>query len=469
MHRHGRSGAAEEARLTGTFTPVAHSACVTGDDLPEKRPGTPIVAGANALLARAWRAGLAQRPSLEPSAILGAARRIAGDPGPDDDGWRGRLAVLCEELEGEAGLTPLGRTIAHGQLVAALANRARARALWRRHPDVLSVPLSPPVVIVGQMRSGSTRMQRLLASDPRLAWTRFHESWNPLPRWRLPFDDRSLRARAALLAARALNPDFSAIHPTAASAPDEEIGFFSPSVFGAAFEAQWRVPAFARRCEADDAAPVYRAFRRLLQTVAWLRGEREVRPWVLKVPQFTQDLGSLLTAFPDARLVCLHRDPAAIVGSAASLMHSQMRVQSDAVSRDWIGAEALLKACLRAGRTAAARAHSAVPQVDVGYDALAADWRGEMERVYAMLGLPLLPEVAARMARFMAESRHRALARHRYALEDYGLEAARVRAAFAQAETEFAALSTARTLAVATSSSMPTPQIGSPFGPTHST
>lgn len=467
MHRHGRSGAAEKARLTGTSPSVARCTRVTGEALPEN----PRTARANALLERAWRSGWAQRPSLEPDALLAAARRSAGDPGPDDDGWRTRLDILCGALESEAGLTALGRTIAHGQLVAALANRARAQALWRQRPDILRTPIAAPVVIVGQMRSGSTRMQRLLACDPRLSWTRFHESWNPLPRWPMPapLDDRVLRGQAALLAARTLDPGFSAIHPTGVFAPDEEIGFFSPALFGAAFEAQWRVPSFARHCEEDDAVPVYRTFRRLLQTVACLRGGPEPRPWVLKVPQFTQDLDAMLQAFPDARLICLHRDPAAIVGSSASLMARQMQVQSERVDRRWIGSEALRKACLRAGRTATALRRSHAPRAHVEYRELDADWRTVMERVYALLGMPLLPEVARRMARFIACKRHRALARHRYALADYVLEAERVRSAFAQAEAEFAALNTARTLAVATSSSTPTPQIASPSGPTHST
>ncbi len=161
--------------------------------------------------------------------------------------WRDRLDRLTHALHTEAALSPLGTIIAYGQLVAALANRARMHALWKRHPEILSRPFRAPIIILGQMRSGSTRMQRLLACDPRLAHTRFFESWNPLPALRrsVPIDDRRLRAWLALRCARWLNPAFGTIHPTGTTQPDEEIGLHNISIFGSAFEAQWRIPSFA--------------------------------------------------------------------------------------------------------------------------------------------------------------------------------------------------------------------------------
>jgi hypothetical protein len=381
------------------------------------------IALANAALETAWRRGWLERPPLEPEALLARARAKTGlaDAG-DDIGWRERLDLLVEGLHADAALTGLGRTIAHGQLVAALANRLRMHALWRRHPDILDVPVPTPIIVLGQMRSGSTRMQRLLACDPRLAFTRFYESWNPVPTRVGGADDRYLRGWVALRCARWLSPEFDAIHPATTRQADEEIGFHNVSIFGSALEAQWRVPGFAAHGEAEDTVPIYREFRRLLQTVAWLRRDRTTRPWILKLPQMTQDLPAVLSAFPDARLVVLDREPDALVASAASLVHSQMRLQSEAVDPHWIGREWLRKVALRRHRMAAALAEANAPRVEVSYQAIGADWRGEMARVYAMLGLPLLPEVAARMARYLARPHHRRLDAHHYDLADFGLD-----------------------------------------------
>src|SRR5690606_7843070 len=119
-------------------------------------------------------------------------------------------------------------------------------------------------------------------------------------------------------------------------------GLLSFSFYGAQIEAQWRVPTFARFWEMQDKTWVYREFRQLLQTIAWQRGET-TRPWVLKAPQFMEDLESLLEVFPDARLICLRRDLGEVASSSASLVWNQMKLQSDTVDPRWIGAEWLHK------------------------------------------------------------------------------------------------------------------------------
>ena len=275
-------------------------------------------------------------------------------------------------------------------------------------------------------------MQRLLACDPRLTHTRFFESWNPLPGETPLIDDRRLRGWLALRVAGLLNPEFDAIHPTGTAAPDEETGLHNISIFGAAFEAQWRIPSFAKAGEAMDTRPVYHEFKRLLQTIAWQRREA-ARPWVLKMPQLTQDLAAVLDVVPDARLVCLERPATGLVASSASLAHSQMRVQSDRVDPRWIGREWLRKVALRERRMGEALATAAVPRVHVAFADMDRDWRGEMGRVYAMLGMPLTDDIEARMARYLARPKHRKLAAHRYSLAEYGLTAAQVEAAM-QAE-----------------------------------
>ncbi len=376
------------------------------------------------MLDRAWRRGWADRPSLDPAALVRkAAARADAMPDADAIGWRRRLDRLAEDLEHTAQLTALGRTVAHGQLVSALAARFRAHALWRRHPSIAEQPLPAPVVVVGQMRSGTTRMQRMLACDPRLTFTRFFESWNPLPARSTPGwpDERKLKGWAALAAARWLNPHFHAIHPTAWHAPDEEIGLHNLLLFGSAFEAQWRVPGYTAAVEADEATAVYAEFRRLLQTLAWLRGDRGDRPLIMKVPQFSQDLPALLRAFPDARLVCVHRDRDAVIASSASLVCNQMSLQSDAVDPLWIGREWRRKVALRERRLAAARGEARAPAVDVDYAAMSRDWRREMARVYAMLRLPLTAAVVARMDRYARATDASRTPPHRYDPGHFGL------------------------------------------------
>lgn len=396
------------------------------------------VALAGDLLEHAWARGWFQKPRLEPGALLTAARTMDGLANfGDEDGWRDRLDRLCTALHDEARLNALGTTIAYGQIVAALAARLRACALWHRYPEIAEVSITAPIVVVGQMRSGSTRMQRLLACDPRFTFTRFFESWNPLPRWpRLPIDDRRARGWLALRIAHGLNPKFGLIHPARTRQADEEIGLHNISLYGAAFEAQWRIPSFARHSETLDNRQIYAEFRHHLQTIRWLRKDRTDKPWILKLPQFSQDLDAVLKTFPGARIVVLHRDPVSVVGSSASLVHNQMSVQSDHVDTDWIGQEWLRKVNLRQQRTAAARARHDPPSVDIAFADMQADWRGEMQRVYEILACPLTPEVERRMVRFMRKRGHGKLRRHAYDITDYGLSEEQVRSVLGAGDQE---------------------------------
>ena len=381
---------------------------------------------ANRVLAAAWRSGVLPRPVLEASPLEAAALRFSRsrDFG-DEAGWRQPFERLLHSLREEADLNPLGLAMAHGQIVKALRERLRNQALWRAHPEILDRPMPAPIIILGQMRSGTTRLQRLLACDRRLSHTRLYESLIPAPIFAgtlLP-DLRRLGAGALLAVMRVLNPELGRIHPTGIGEPDEEFGHFSFSFGSAQFEAQWRVPAFARWWKEADRSWLYREFKALLQTNAWRRGDPADKPVLLKAPQFMQDLPAVLEAFPGARLVCLDRDLAEIVPSSASLVWHQMRIQSDTADPAWIGREWLRKTLLRRDvAEATRRARPDVPQIEVDYEAMNRDWRGEIERIYDFLDLKLTPELLARMTAYVETARGHL--GHRYSLEQFGLSPA---------------------------------------------
>jgi hypothetical protein len=277
----------------------------------------------------------------------------------------------------------------------------------------------PPIVILGQMRSGTTRLQRLLACDPRLAHTRMFESLMPIPRL-----GRRAQARAIHSLLGRLNPALAIIHPTSATAPEEEFGLFSFSFGSAQFEAQWRVPTFARWWEQRAKDGLYAEFRQLLATIAWSRGEKAQRRWVIKAPQFMQDLPALLDTFPGSAIFRLERDQAEIVSSSASLVWNQMRIQSDRADPYWIGKEWLRKTQLREAVATRTLATRKVAHLRLDYEAMNRDWRGEIRRAYDYLGMELPEAVIGRMANYLSKARgHHG---HVYSPAQFGLEQTRL-------------------------------------------
>lgn len=332
-----------------------------------------------------------------------------------DQSWREPFERLTAALREEAELNPLGRTMAHSQILHLLRMRMRAAQLHADADTAEDVLMPPPIIIVGQMRSGTTRVQRLLACDPRLAHTKAFETLTPLPS-----PARRLRAQAILAIVKFLNPETVRIHPTSARAPDEEFGWLAYGFGPAQFEAQWRVPSFSRWWERADKTSLYREFDRLLRINRWARREDPAKPNVLKVPQFCEDLPAILSVYPNARLIVLHRPVDEIVASSASLVWNHMRIQSDSVDKGWVGQEWQRKTLLRERALETFLANRGdVPVIHVDYDGMNRDWLAETRRIYAFLGLDLPQSQVHRMERWLQSSRSHL--GHRYSLDEFGL------------------------------------------------
>lgn len=352
---------------------------------------------ANRAIEWIWQNGLDEKPRLEPDYLWRIGSRgfgpedEAGGRQPEDIAdFRERLDRLCASLQEEARLNALGHTLAYGQLTAAIRKRHALGRLWRKRPELARTPIAPPIVVVGQMRSGTTRLHRLLAADPAHAGTRFCDAFDPLPN--RP-DWRPLKAAGALWIARRINPWLDGLHPFGATRPDEEIHWLSAALSPTAYEAQWRIPSYVRWSEARDAAPVYHEFARILRTDAATRGNND-RPRVLKCPQFSEDLSTMLAEFPGARLVLTERDIEAVLASGVSLISSQSAFQSDQRSLAAVETEWKRKLALRAARIEAA-APDGPPRVS--FQEIGADWRGTIARIYRQLGLELTEAALAAM------------------------------------------------------------------------
>lgn len=369
-----------------------------------------------------WDKGVTPKPPLEPDYLWQVGSR--GFEEQDESSlrdaaeiadFRERLDQLCAALRDEAGLNALGHTMAYGQLTSAIRKRHALGRTWRNDPSLAGSAIAPPIIVLGQMRAGTTRMHRLLAADPRHSGTRFCNSHDPVP---ARPDLRPLKAGAALAIARRLNPWLDTLHPFGATRIDEEIGWLAGAFSPATFEAQWHVPGFVGWSEAREADPVYAEFARILRTDAATMGDRH-RPRVLKCPQFAEDLPALLAQFPDARLVVTLRNPAEVLESSVSLVASQMAFQSDHTDLRRIEAEWQRKLALREARLEDALKEFRGPVARVEFDDLEADWRAEIARTYDALGLELTDAALQAMAREQRHSRDGAHRRHRAQLAGF--------------------------------------------------
>jgi len=395
------------------------------DDLAAPRLPLPV------RLANLAGAPLARRlVRLDPARLIAAARARERADDLGDRGFEEPLAVLCAALEEDAALSAAGRLLVRELLLGLLASRLRLEALLARRPELAAERVAAPLVVLGLPRTGTTHLHTLLSLHPALRTLPYWESLEPIPspRDRDPDAARRRRCQRACGLIDWMLPHLRAMHELAPQTPHEEIQLLAMDLRTMLFEVSYQVPAYAAWYRAHDQAPAYRYLARVLGVLQGLRGPRR---WALKSPQHLEQLPALLAAFPDARVVQLHRDPVEVTASFCTMIAYAQRMNGARVDPHALGAywssrvEGMLAASVRdRARLPADRF------LDVRFEELVADGAGTAERVLAFAGLEVDAATRAALARHQAERPRHAHGRIEYRLADVGLDAEERRAAF---------------------------------------
>jgi hypothetical protein len=401
------------------------SELVTSNDYahPRRPLGVRLLDGLGSLL------GYDQRP-LTREGLMKAARRQTGLSDFGDPFFVAALDTLLASINREAKLTSMGRIAQKERLLGLLVNRLRAEALFKAHPEILEQELLPPLVIAALQRTGTTMLHRLLAADPNarslIAW----EALNPAPiAGDVGDSKRRAKARRAERALAYIAPEFFAIHPVEADAPEEDILLLELSFMSQVAEATMHVPTYARWLEEQDATLAYRYLRRLLLLLQWQRGGRH---WVLKTPHHLEFLDVLMKVFPRAKVIQTHRDPLKTMGSFCSMVAHGRGVFSQSVDASELAEHWVRKLRRVLERSMAARADApAGVFLDVAYADLIQDPEAQVRRIYAFAGLDYGSEVHEAVQATRERNKRHKYGKHAYHLEDFGLDRAGIDAEFA--------------------------------------
>ncbi len=343
------------------------------------------------------------------------------------------LRLLVDDLASpEAGLTGEGNYFQRSQVKSALVGRLLTQARFAEFPAYAEVPIERPLFVVGLPRTGTTALHRLLSADPRhqgleLWLTEFPQPRPPRATW--ASDPVFSAMQAAFSEHHIANPEFMGIHYMDATSVEECWRLLRQTGKSIGFESLANVPRYSAWLAGQDWTDAYQRHRANLQLIGL--NDQEKR-WVLKNPSHLAALDALMAVYPDALVVCTHRDPATSVASACSLSAEATAGHSTTFVGETIG-RTQLEMLSRSWRsfTAARARYDEAQFVDVDYQAFVSDPVGTTRGIYQAFGLDWTPETSAAVAAIDAESRQGGRRpAHRYDLGDYGLTADEVRAAF---------------------------------------
>lgn len=274
---------------------------------------------------------LEDRWPFDPERLMASAREQTGlaDFGPEY--FRPALDMICKSAREDLDLNPVGHRNLWFQIHDHLVQRLRFVDLWTRHPEILDERIEKPIFIVGLPRSGTTFIHQLLAQDDQMRVVPFWEQIGPLPDHDpaiRPPDDEPMkdRARKNVEGLKTHAPGLLEMHQLAWDMPEEEIYLLGPAFASMAYEWVYIMPQYAAFYAAQDHTEGYRFFRQILQALQWIRGGGR---WLLKAPQHMEQIGPLLTVFPDALYVETLRDPVTAATSNASLSCYGQRIRTD--------------------------------------------------------------------------------------------------------------------------------------------
>lgn len=364
---------------------------------------------------------------FDPEDILAVARERSGLDDFGDDSFREPMDRLLEALDGEARLNGIGRGMQRERIINILITRARIEDYYRRHPEIEDEEIGAPVVICGLPRTGTTMLHRVMAEDPDFDAALWYEvrfpapfdGWKPgEPDARIPAAEEEVRMTTEGA------PELMAIHPFAATAPDEEIMLLEQSFQSRVPESYCDIPSFSDWLDAQDQQPGYDYLLRSLKFLQWQhRQEGRARPrWVLKAPHHLDHMPRLFKILPDAKVIQTHRDPVESVPSICSMCYHLERLGSDAPDARVTGARWSMRWARSLRRCLEYRNEGHDDRfIDIWYLDSVRDPVGTVGRIYEQLGRELTPIAADKMKRWTEENAREKRASHAYTLEQFGL------------------------------------------------
>ena len=377
-------------------------------------------------------------PVLSVGHLIEQARRRAGEDAGEfqSRSFEEGLGVLARSMNNCDRITPAGRSRLEGLIVDHLVRRLSIDRYLVDNPEATAAEVAQPVFVMGMPRTGTTVVINLLACDPSrrtvLRWT-LEEPVPPPTAGRLYTDPRCLAALERQQRALAEGLAGTNIRFEWADSPAECVHVMNHDFKAMQWEASAPMPAYTEFIYSCDMTSAYTLHRRYLQVLQ----HRAPGPWVLKAPSHALWLPTLLSLYPDARLVWTHRDPCAAVASLCSLMANAHRRNCAEADLEYLGRNVPLGLVEHVERPMALLDEIGDRIHHIQYDSLVGGEIDAMRGLYEWLGDELTPAVEARMRGWLSEGRPARLGPHRYALEDFGLERAAVASLFSDYVSHF--------------------------------
>ena len=246
---------------------------------------------------------------------------------------------------------------------------------------------------------------------------------------------RILKTNAQLAIIKSLVPDLNDLHPLNASLPEECQQITTISLRSIAYALMARTPNYKKYLKTCDFSSAMLWHARFLQVLE--QTNTPIR-WLLKDPTHVHHIPELLSAYPGAYFVFIHRNPTTTIPSICSLSAKITSALSTHADKEEIG-ESLLDYWVHAIEKGL-EDRTSIPDnriFDIQFTDFISDPLEQIRRMYAHFGFELNQSNEENMHNFLAADAANKKSSHKYTLEEFGLKEKQVRERFKEYTTQF--------------------------------
>ena len=330
--------------------------------------------------------------------LIARAREITGIELADTEAVE-PLGVLLRALNEESGIDAEGARAYEAKFLRLLCNRLRMQRDFARHPEIAEQEIAGPLVIMGVARSGTTKLQKVLAASGQFNFLTFWQNFNWASDTGVPGEDVAAahrRGRCILPLVR------SALARNQAGPP------FRGARAGGRGTLERRLPGGAivhRLCgDAELCAWLatrprsifFEFLRDVLKYQQWQGLAVPGRPWLLKSPNYNGFEPLIREIFPDARFVVAHRSPFETLASMCKLVRCFRQAYGSPETDDALIVEGNYRAM--EAHLANRRDHPGLPFLDLRFEDIVGRLDETIARVYRHAGMVLTDRLARKHA-----------------------------------------------------------------------
>ena len=372
--------------------------------------------------------------------LLAEAQRETGLTNFGPDHFREGLGVLIDSLTNDSALKPEAVGRARTMIMNQLKKKLAVQEWYDKHPEILKQEIKDPIFILGSPRSGSSIMHEILSLDPAV---RTPQSWEvaspvPPPEEATYETDPRIAEQQARYDASAASTPHRKMHRVGAQLPSEDVEIVQMDFASVIPIVSYYVPTYSNWLYNEvDYRPVYETLRQFMMLLQW---KVPRSPWIHKSLYSMHYIDAFLDAFPDGRVIWMHRDPLDAMASGVKLVQLAAGPSSDTVTPQQLAADIARASVWQHDRSVDVQERGVIPPerlINVKFRDFVKDHVSTVGRIYDHFGMKLESEVEKTMREYVGEKPAESHSRYAEDLAAVGIDSAEYRKKFARYQQYF--------------------------------